>query len=75
LNPRERRQKLTNVIALGHPRLPRAQSRPSANIGQVRIEVDSLFSRRATARRQMNRRPISQGLMFLSDYSLKSSIA
>jgi hypothetical protein len=29
-------------IALGHPRLPRAQSRPSANIGQVRIGSNSL---------------------------------
>jgi hypothetical protein len=31
-----------NVIALGYPRLARAQSRPSANIGQVRIGLDSL---------------------------------
>src|SRR5215813_13910569 len=42
-----------NVIALGHPRSPRAQSRPSASIGQVRIGSDSLLSRRATAGRQI----------------------
>jgi hypothetical protein len=29
-------------IAIGHPRLPRAQSRPNANIGQARIRLDSL---------------------------------
>jgi hypothetical protein len=27
---------------LGHPRLPRAQSRPSASIGQVKIRLNSL---------------------------------
>jgi len=32
-----------NVIVLGHRRLPRAQSRPSANMGQVRNRLDSLF--------------------------------
>jgi hypothetical protein len=31
-----------NVIALGHPRLPRAQSRPRANIDQVRNRLDLL---------------------------------
>jgi hypothetical protein len=31
-----------NVIARRHPRLPRAQSRPSANISQVRIRSNSL---------------------------------
>jgi len=29
-------------IAIGHHRSPRAQSRPNANIGQVRIRLDSL---------------------------------
>jgi hypothetical protein len=33
-----------NAIALGHPRLPLAQSRLSANIGQVRIGLDSLLT-------------------------------
>lgn len=42
-------------IALGHPRLPRAQSRPNASIGQVRIRLDSLLSRRVTARRRSMR--------------------
>jgi hypothetical protein len=37
-----RRISFRNVILLGHPRLPRAQSRPSANIGQVRIRLNSL---------------------------------
>ena len=32
--------------------LPRAKSRPSANIGQVRIVLDSLLSRPATAGKQ-----------------------
>src|SRR5262249_35207617 len=42
-----------NLIAFGHPRSPRAQSRPSANIGQARIGLDSLLSRRATAGRRL----------------------
>ena len=36
----------------------RAQSRPSANIGQVRIGLDSLLSRRATAGRRRTRAPV-----------------
>src|SRR5262249_51284517 len=38
-----------NVIALGHPRLPRTQSRPSANIGQIKTGLISLLSRRTAA--------------------------
>jgi hypothetical protein len=39
---RFRQADVRNVIAPGHPRLPRAQSRPNVNIGQVRIGLNSL---------------------------------
>jgi len=53
--------RLRNVIALGHPRLPLAQSRPCANIGQVRIGLEPLLSRRVTAERRMSQPSFNSG--------------
>src|SRR5262245_46459287 len=48
-------------IALGHPRLPSAQSRPNANIGQVRIGLDSLEFKEEYRNRSGIEGTISQG--------------